>query len=79
MRFVLEILSLMAKDEAKEEEEFSYKKISVWWVCTVELWMSVYDCCRALPTVVKSTGAARKISHQESEVHESHEQLQQKP
>jgi hypothetical protein len=27
---VLEILSLMAKDEAKEEEEFSCKKISVW-------------------------------------------------
>jgi hypothetical protein len=76
---LLEILSLMAKDEAKEEEEFSYKKISVWWLCMVECWMSAYDCCRASPTAVRSAGAARKISHRESEFHESREQLQQKP
>jgi hypothetical protein len=45
----------------------------------VELWMSTYDCYRASPTVVRFAEAARKISHRESEFHESCEQLQQKP
>jgi hypothetical protein len=51
---------------AKEEEEFSYKKISVWWLCMVEFWMSAYDCCRA-STAVRSAEAVRKISHRESD------------
>jgi hypothetical protein len=54
----------MAKDEAKEEEEFSCKKISV-WLCMVEFWMGAYDCYRASPTAVKSVEAAREISHRE--------------
>jgi hypothetical protein len=61
---LLEILSLMAKDEEKEEEEFSCNKISV-WLCMVEFWMGMYDCCRASPTVVRSAEAAREISHRD--------------
>jgi hypothetical protein len=72
---MLEILSLMEK----EEEEFSYKKISIWWLCMVDFWMSAYDCCRASSTTIRYVEAVRKISHRESEFHKSHEQLQQKP
>jgi hypothetical protein len=40
------MLSLMAKDEANQ--------------CMVEFWMATYDCCRASPTVVRSTEATRE-------------------